>query len=189
MYKNNPFKFLKEGVKFVKKVVLSVVSLTAIFTLFSGCTKDEDEKKVATEESSMVVGSHDKKSTKESKVQEKSDEKNISFDEKIKTMTESLNMGLSNFYDVEFSEKEKTFKLISKNDGPVNENLKKIAGEDLNDENKKSIEELATSLVGFSEAVKDSLGKGYKIEVINQFNNKGSFFILEDGKISYPINK
>lgn len=175
----------------MKRVFLSVLSIVVVFVVLVGCSKSNDKKKKITDETYSAVKNSKESSTSESKKEEKKQEisESIPFEDKVASITESLKMGLSDFYTVKFVEKNKTFQLTSKENSPLNENLKKIASESLNDENKQSIEEMANSLVGFSEAIEESLDKGYKIEVINSYNNKGSFFILEDGKVSYPIKK
>ena len=164
-----------------KKCYFLILTLVSI-SLFGCSNQGEKEQKVKKD-----INTEQRESSSESEIQKEVEE--VTTDEKIISMLDSLNQGFSNFFNIEYVESEKAFTLTAKEDGPMFAQLEKLAQTPNDGETSQKIKEISESLVGFSESVSDSLGSNQKIILKNNFNNLGNFFEMKDGKITYPILK
>lgn len=159
-------------------IILSLVSIS----LF-GCSDQGKQKTSATND----TNTEQQESSNESEVKKEVEE--VTTDEKITSMLNSLNQGFSVFFNIEYVESEKAFTLTAKEDGPMFAQLEKLAQDPDDGETSQKIKEISESLVGFSESVSESLGNDQKIILKNNFNDLGNFFEMKNGEITYPIIK
>ncbi|MFW7384741.1 hypothetical protein ACODJC_11960 [Vagococcus fluvialis] len=137
-------------------------SLSLLSTILVGCSdlgnegqKVKNSNTIETLESSSVT-----EETSEIEVEE------ISKDEKISSMLGSLEQGFSNFFDIKYEEKEKSFLLQVKEDSPMYNQLESLSKNSTGDEATQRIKEISESLIGFSESISKSLGKDYKLILV-----------------------
>lgn len=159
-------------------LILSLISLS----LFGCSNQREKEPRIKSK-----ISSEQKEASNEREVQKEVEE--VSTNEKINSMLNSLEQGFSNFFNIEYIESEKAFILTAKEEGPIYFELEELSKNPKSEEANKKIKELSESLVGFSESISKSLDKEQKIILINNFNDLGNFFEMKDGEITYPITK
>lgn len=147
-----------------------------------GCSNQENVQSEKTNETQIEK----KVEISEEKTTETSEEE-ISTDEKISSMLSSLEQGLSNFFTIDYVEDSKSFTLEVKEDSPMYKQLEILSKNPTDETSSQKIKEISESLIGFSESVTNSLGKEHKIILINNFNDLGNFFEIDNGKINYPI--
>lgn len=107
----------------------------------------------------------------------------ISNSDKITQTIASLNQGMSQFMEISYE--DNVFQMTPLSDSDMTTMLKEIA-EDPN-KNKTELEEFANTLEGFVSEIGQNIGGNYSLELLNPYNDRGSFFIMNDKKIEYPI--
>lgn len=166
-------------------IVAGIVGVLMIS--LSGCSTN----KAITESSNTKISTNTKEkvestinSTEDTSWTEESS-KELSKNDKVEVMLDSLNQGMSDIFDISFDEAEDKFVLEAKKDGQMDKILSELATNSEEDD-KQQLEELSSSLTGFSESISSSLGNDYSIELVNHYNDKGSFFVIKNGEISFP---
>lgn len=167
----------------IKSVLL--MSLMVLFLV--GCSKTKKNEPVVVNSSIETIASKNKKTAQRETTSAEIEE--LSQESKVEQITSSLNQGMAVFFDISFDEALKTFKLIPKEESQIGQNFARVSESPEEANNSETIKEMAMSLRGFSTSVADSLGKNYHIELINPFTTEGSFFVITDGIITYPILK
>lgn len=104
----------------------------------------------------------------------------------IDAVVVSLQKGLAGTHNVEYDKINKTFKISAIQGIPETTTLQKIANEPTNERYLDTIKGMASNFVNLSIDMKQKLGSGYSIVLLNPTDGGKDIFIVKDGNISYP---
>lgn len=178
-----------------KKMRLTfMISLNiALCLILLGCGKGKDFQEAnSNEENHIVMSDVDNQySSKFSEPLDASDEtpksdeipELISSSDKISQTLDSLNQGLSQFMKIKYD--NEVFQMNPLPDSSMAPMLEEVANNPKT--NSSELQSFAESLEGFVLEMEQNLGEGYSLELLNPYNNRGSFFIMRDKKIEYPV--
>lgn len=181
-----------EGVNNKMRLTFMVFLNAALCFILLGCGKSKDFREGnSSEENQIVVSNDDQYSSKYPESLDASDEtpnsdetvESIPESDKVSQTLDSLNQGLSQFMKIKYDNKVFQMKPLSKSSmAPM---LEEIANNP--QANLSELQSFAESLEGFVLEMEQNLGEGYSLELLNPYNNRGSFFIMRDKKIEYPV--
>lgn len=165
-----------------------LIGLTGFFMLnLVGCSITEKKTNMSSQsiQSEISISEKEKSTNTSVKDSATTESTTLSKNDKVKTMLDSLNQGMSGMFDISFDEANDKFVLDAKKDGPMDKVLSELVNNPTSDD-KQQLDELSSSLTGFSESISSSLGNDYSIELLNHYNDQGSFFVIKNGEISFP---
>ncbi|APB31720.1 hypothetical protein ACWN6Y_08540 [Vagococcus teuberi] len=171
----------------MKKDIIFVGMIGILGSILVGCSSDSGKKNTAmsTEIPSETSESIDATKSTEVTNSTTSELEPLSKKDTVEATLESLQQGLSQMFDISFDEKNERFLLEVKKDSPVEATFLELVNNPSPD-SEQQVKDLSASLSGFSESVSESLGANYSIELVNNYNDKGSFFVIKNGDISFP---
>lgn len=171
----------------MKKSIILTGTIGILMSVLVGCSSGGEKTNSSTSSKaieSTLESTSDIKSEQEN-ISKTSDSEPLSKDDNVEATLESLKQGMSQMFDISFDEKNERFILEVKKDSPIESLFVDLVNAPTAD-NEQQLKDLSASLSGFSESVSSSLGDNYSIELVNNYNDKGSFFIIKNGDMSFP---